>query len=232
MRRADRLLQIVQILRRERKPVSAQLIAAELEVTVRTIYRDMTALESINVPVRGEAGVGYVLEDGYDLPPLIFDSEELEALVLGMRFVHLHGDPDQILAAKNVVTKIAAVLPENLRTELFGISLYAPPRSSIDVKPMVDTRKMREALRAKKVVEISYRDEGGRHTERAIWPISLGYFETTRIVVAWCEMREDFRSFRLDRIERMTLTDRAIPRVQAVLLKEWLDREQYAERLY
>lgn len=231
MRRADRLLQIVQILRRERKPVSAQSIADELEVTVRTVYRDMVAMESINVPVRGEAGIGYVLEDGYDLPPLIFDSDELEALMLGMRFVHVHGDPDQILAAKNVVAKIGAVLPAKLREEMFGVSIYAPPRSR-PVPAYVDTKAVRDALRAEKIIKISYRNEAGDYSERVIWPIGLGYFDTTRIVVAWCTLRQDYRSFRVDRIERLDITDDRIPRARAVMLKEWIEQDKRQNRSY
>lgn len=232
MRRADRLLLIVQILRRARRPVSAATIAEELEVTQRTIYRDMQAMESINVPVRGEAGVGYVLEDGYDLPPLIFNSGELEALMLGSRFVQMHGDTDQALAAKDVVAKIGAVLPVNLREEFFGISLYAPPRGSKPRYAKVDTKELRQALRAGKVIEIHYRDEAGATSKRTLWPIALGYFDTTRIMAAWCELRRDFRSFRVDRIEVLTITDTKIPRSQKVLMKEWVAADKARSRVY
>lgn len=232
MRRADRLLLIVQILRRARGPISAAVIAEELEVTQRTIYRDMQVMESINVPVRGEAGVGYVLEDGYDLPPLIFNSGELEALMLGARFVEIHGDADQALAAKDVVTKIGAVLPANLREEFFGISLYAPPRRSMPDDVKVDTKELRQALRAGKIIDIHYRDEAGASSKRSVWPISLGYFDTTRIMAAWCELRRDFRTFRVDRIEMLTITDTKIPRSQKILIKEWLAADKARQRVY
>lgn len=232
MRRADRLLLIVQILRRARRPVSAATIAEELEVTPRTIYRDMQAMESINVPIRGEAGVGYVLEDGYDLPPLIFNSGELEALMLGARFVQMHGDADQALAAKDVVAKIGTVLPAKLRDEFFGISLYAPPRSSGPSYTKVDTKELRQALRAGKVIDINYRDEAGAASKRTIWPIAIGYFDTTRILAAWCELRRDFRTFRADRIEALVITDRKIPRSQKVLLKEWIATDKARQRTY
>lgn len=232
LRRADRLLQIVQILRRENKPVSAHVIAEELEVALRTIYRDMAAMESINVPVRGEAGVGYVLEDGYDLPPLIFNSSELESLMLGARFVEVHGDPDQVVAAKNMVAKIGAVLPRNLREEFFGISLYAPPLHNRLEKSRVDTKILRQALRAEVIVKIWYRDEAGAASSRTIWPMSLGYFGTRRIVVAWCELREDFRHFRTDRIEELVITDQKIPRPRKVLMREWLAMDAARQRSY
>ncbi len=224
MRRADRLLQIVQILRRESKPVSAQAIAKELEVTQRTIYRDMVAMESIRVPVRGEAGVGYMLEDGYDLPPLIFNTDELEALMLGARFVEMNGDPDQAKAAKNMTAKIGAVLPQKLREEFFIISLYAPPRQQPDENVKVDTSALRQALRSRNVLDIRYKDEAGAVTCRSIWPIAIGYFDTTRILAAWCEARQDYRTFRADRIEKLDIKSRKIPRPHALLMKEWQTR--------
>lgn len=232
MRRADRLLQIVQILRREDKPVSAQAIAAELEVAQRTIYRDMLAMESINVPVRGEAGVGYVLEDGYDLPPLIFNTAELEALMLGARFVETHGDPDQAKAAKNMVAKVGAVLPENLRQEFFNTFLYAPPLTKRPTPSKIDSAELRRVLRAGKIVDISYGDENGNLSSRTIWPIALGYFETKRFLAAWCELREDFRTFRTDRILSMHVTERVLPRSQAALMKQWLAADKARGRDY
>lgn len=232
MRRADRLLQIVQILRREKKPVSAKRIAKELEVAPRTIYRDMVAMESIRVPVRGEAGVGYVLEEGYDLPPLIFNEDELEALMLGARFVEMNGDPEQVAAAKDMMAKVGAVLPKKLREEFFAISLFAPPRSNKDQPVKVDTSKLRWALRYRKIIDIDYADEQGARTARSIWPIALGYFDTTRILAAWCEHRQDFRSFRADRIEKLEITERNIPRPQHVLMKEWRIHEDKSARNY
>lgn len=226
MRRADRLLQIVQILRREGKPVSANAMAEELEVAQRTIYRDMLAMESINVPVRGEAGVGYVLEDGYDLPPLIFNVGELETLMLGARFVEKYGDADQIADARNMVAKVSAVLPTKLRDKLEAVPLYAGPRPAIDPNTKVDSKQVREALRRGKVIELNYVDEAGLETTRTVWPVSVGYFDMNRVMIAWCEMRDDFRAFRVDRIVELIQTDRRVPRAQAVLKKEWLAREK------
>ena len=227
MRRADRLLQIVQILRRAHgQPVSAGRIAEELEVTKRTIYRDMVALESINVPVRGEAGIGYILEGGLDLPPLIFNSLELETLMLGARWVEVHGDADQQIAAKDVVAKIAAVLPEELREEFFEVSLYAPAKTKQRFVGAVSSFELRKALKSNKVIEIEYQNEAGEGSKRRIWPISLGYFDFKRLILGWCELREGFRAFRADRIVSATVLDETPPVSRAVLKKQWWEQEQ------
>lgn len=227
MRRADRLLQIVQILRRANgQPVSAGQIAQELEVTKRTIYRDMVALESINVPVRGEAGVGYVLEGGLDLPPLIFNSTELETLMLGARWVEVHGDMDQQLAAKDVVAKIAAVLPQELRDEFFGVSLYAPAKTKQRYEGSVSSHELRKALRSEKIVELEYTNEKGEESVRRVWPISIGYFDFKRLMLCWCEQRQSFRAFRADRISKLNVLDDRIPKTRAALKKLWWEEEQ------
>ena len=227
MRRADRLLQIVQILRRANgQPVSAGRIADELEVTKRTIYRDMVALEWINVPVRGEAGIGYVLEGGLDLPPLIFNSLELETLMLGARWVEVYGDADQQLAAKDVVAKIAAVLPQDLRDEFFEVSLYAPAKTKQRFPGGVSSFELRKALKANKIIEIEYQNEVGESSKRRIWPISIGYFDFKRLMLGWCELREDFRAFRADRIVKATVLDETPPKARAVLKRLWWEKEQ------
>lgn len=227
MRRADRLLQIVQILRRANgQPISARRIAEELDVTVRTIYRDMVSLESVGVPLRGEAGVGYVLEDGLDLPPLIFNSLELETLMLGARWVESHGDADQKVAARDVVAKIAAVLPEHLRDEFYDVALYAPSGSADRFEGAVSSGVLRQALRSGKIVDLNYVTEDGMHTSRRVWPISLGYFNFKRLLLCWCELRQDFRSFRADRIQSITLLDQKIPKSRAQLKKAWWEAER------
>ncbi|MGJ8529707.1 helix-turn-helix transcriptional regulator [Maritalea sp.] len=227
MRRADRLLQIVQILRRANgEPISAKKIAEELEVNLRTIYRDMVALESINVPVRGEAGIGYVLEGGFDLPPLIFNSVELETLMLGARWVGVYGDVDQRVAAQDVVAKIGAVLPQELKDEFFDIPYYAPQKSNERFEGTVTSHQLRAALKAAKIVEMSYCDEKGERSTRRVWPISLAYFDFKRLLLVWCELRQDFRAFRADRIETFVRTDEPIPKNQNALRAEWWKYEQ------
>jgi predicted DNA-binding transcriptional regulator YafY len=226
MRRADRLLQIVQILRRAKgRPISAREIAGELEVTSRTIYRDMVSLESVGVPIRGEAGVGYVLEDGLDLPPLIFNSLELETLILGARWVETHGDKDQQIAARDIVAKVAAVLPDHLRDEFFEVSLYAPAGTTNKYEGAVSSSELRQALRSGKIIELEYIKEDGAATKRRAWPISLGYFDFKRLLLCWCELRQDFRAFRADRIQSIEILDKNVPKSRAQLKKEWWEVE-------
>jgi len=226
MRRADRLLQIVQILRRANgQPISAKTIAEELEVTQRTIYRYMVGLESINVPVRGEAGVGYVLEGGLDLPPLIFNSTELEALMLGARWVEVHGDVDQQLAAKDVVAKIGAVLPSDLKDEFFDVALYAPASTKKRFEGHVSSHVVRKALKTGRIFNICYKNEAGKESERRVWPISIGYFDFKRLLLCWCELREDFRAFRADRITKLDVLDEKLPRPREALKRVWWEQE-------
>jgi predicted DNA-binding transcriptional regulator YafY len=220
MRRADRLLQIIQILRRHRRPVTAQVVAAELEVSVRTVYRDIAALQADRVPLRGEAGIGYVLDDGFDLPPLMFDANEIEAVILGLRFVERHGDAGLAHAARDVVAKVGAVLPARLKPLLFEASLIVPPQQRA-VVDRVEVGDIREAIRLGRKLRMAYHDESGAATERTISPLALAYFEAVRVLVGWCELREAFRHFRTDRIARMDILDTRYPGRRAALLKQW-----------
>jgi predicted DNA-binding transcriptional regulator YafY len=232
MRRADRLLRLVQILRRARGPVTAARIADELEITVRTVYRDMASLIGNGVPVIGEAGVGYVLGEGFDLPPLMFNPDELEALMLGARLVEARGDPALSLAAADAVTKIAAVLPKSLRPVL----LEAPLMSTRYREPLldhIDAALIRTALREQRKLAIAYVDEKGETTERIVWPVVLGYLEDRRILVAWCELRSDYRHFRTDRIAAASILADRLPKHRDSLLKRWreLEASHSAERM-
>lgn len=209
MRRADRLFQIIQILRRDRgRPVTAAAMAAELEVTVRTVYRDVADLQGRRVPIRGEAGVGYVLEPGHDLPALMFTEDEIEALLLGARIVERWADPDLARAAGDLLGKIEAVLPDALRPRVQSLALVAPPGAP-PPEPGIDMARLRRWIREQKTVWIAYRDEAGRATERVVWPQTLAFFPPVWLLVGWCELRCDFRSFRLDRVTAAEfLTDR------------------------
>ena len=220
MRRAERLLRLIQVLRRHRRPVTAEAIAAELEVSVRTVYRDVAALQGDRVPVRGEAGIGYVLDDGFDLPPLMFDTDEIEAVILGLRWVERRGDRDLAHAARDVVAKIGAVLPPRLKPLLFDASLFVPPSFS-PVTDNVDVGRIREAIRIGRKAVLTYRNESGVESERTIWPLALTYFETVRLVVGWCELRSGFRHFRTDRIISMRILGARYPGRRAALLKQW-----------
>lgn len=220
MRRADRLLQIIQILRRANGPVAASRMAEELEVSQRTLYRDMASLESSGVPIRGEAGIGYVLEDGYDMPPLMFNASELEALMLGARMLDGRVDESLSRAAKDAVAKIAAVVPKDLRDVLIDTPLFAP-QFIAPQKLAIDPDLVRRSLRLERQVSITYEDLKGAVSERTIWPVLISFFDGATVLATWCTLRNDFRSFRLDRLERYEVLDQRLPKPRKTLLVEW-----------
>ena len=220
MRRADRLFQIIQILRRHKKPVTADAIAEELETSKRTVYRDIADLIGQRAPIRGEAGVGYILEDGFDLPPLMLTPEEVEAAVLGAQMVAARGDPALRRAAEDLIAKIGAVIPENLRPLVVEPATRAAPNWKA-TPDNIDMAGVRQQIRAGRKLVLTYRDEQERETRRVIWPFAIGYYETTRLIVAWCEMRTDFRSFRTDRVSAAEFTEDRYPDRPASLRARW-----------
>jgi predicted DNA-binding transcriptional regulator YafY len=219
MRRADRLLRVIQILRRYRRPVTGQVMAEELEISLRTLYRDIADLITDGVPIRGEAGVGYVLGEGYDLPPLMFKADELEAVMLGLRWVAKRGDPDLARAAMDTAAKIGTVLPANLKPFLYDSPLIASPHYN-KVEDRIDVAALRLAIREQHKLHIHYRAEDGTESTRTIWPIGISYFDAQRLIIAWCELRQGFRSFRTDRIiSSEVLSDKYKERRKALLSK-------------
>lgn len=198
MRPADRLFQIVLYLGRGRV-VTAHYLAEQLGVSDRTIYRDIQDLVASGVPIDGEAGVGYRLRRGFQVPPLMFDGAELQALVFGVRVTQTYGDPDMARAAERVLAKVDAVLPERLRGELDSDRLVVPPRT---LPPGASEMlgDVREAINGRVRLFLEYSDAAGRTTERIVWPLSLLYWGHTWTLGAWCELRQAFRSFRVDRI--------------------------------
>lgn len=217
--RSERLLALLQALRRHRRPVSGSDLASETGISLRTLYRDIASLRAQGAHIEGEAGVGYLLKPGFLLPPLMFSPEEIEALVLGSRWVAGTADPKLAGAARDLMTKVAAVLPGDLREDLDRTTLMVPRREQ--VADTADVGGIREAIRQERVLRIAYRNEQGEASERHIWPFALAYFERVRVVLAWCELREDFRSFRTDRILDFADAGRRYRRRRAVLLKEW-----------
>ena len=220
MNRADRMLRLIQVLRRHRSPVTADRLARELEVSVRTVYRDVATLMASRVPVRGEAGIGYVLEEGYDLPPMMLTADEVEAVLIGMRWLRERADPVLARAADDVVAKVGAILPAALKPVLFDATLLAPAMDRPIVVETIDVAPVRRAIREGRALHIAYLDEGGSRSQRRIWPFGLAYFETVRVVLAWCEMRGDFRHFRTDRIESFS-EDGPYPARRAELMRRW-----------
>ncbi|WP_430421829.1 helix-turn-helix transcriptional regulator [Phenylobacterium sp.] len=225
MRRADRLFQIIQILRRGKKPITADAIAEELETSKRTVYRDIADLIGQRAPIRGEAGVGYILEDGFDLPPLMLTPDEIEAAVLGAQMVAARGDPVLRRAAEDLIAKIGAVIPENLRPLVVEPATRAAP-SWKTTPDNIDMAGVRQQIRAGRKLILTYRDEQDRETRRTVWPFAIGYYETSRLIMAWCEMRSDFRSFRTDRVAGAEFTEDRYPDRPASLRARWRRHQQ------
>jgi predicted DNA-binding transcriptional regulator YafY len=220
MRRADRLFQIIQILRRSRGPATAQAIAAELETSKRTVYRDIADLIRQRVPIRGEAGVGYVLDRDFHLPPLMLSPDEIEAAVLGAQWVARRADSQLARAAQDLVAKIAAVVPERLRPYVLEPTAGTPPAWQ-NAPDNIDMARVRAHIRGGRKIALRYRREDGVESRRTIWPIAVGYHDTTRMLVAWCELRNDFRHFRTDRIVAAEFLDARYPERPAALRAKW-----------
>lgn len=219
MRRGDRLFEIIEILRRAKAPISAQSIGDELGVTKRTVYRDVAALIAQGVPINGEAGVGYILEPGYHMPPLMLTPDEIEAVMLGVLWVQTRGEPELALAAEKMITKLETVAPAKYRTSfLEPVVSVAPVEQPEEV---LGAASIRLAIRRRNKIALVYTDNSGQETRRVIWPILLGYRDTSRIIAAWCELREGFRYFRTERILEAQVLDTPIPRRMDVLRTEW-----------
>lgn len=221
MRRAERLFQIIQILRRSRGPVTAAALAAELETSKRSVYRDIAALIGQRVPIRGEAGFGYVLEGGFDLPPLMLTTEEVEAAVLGAQWVAGHADPALAHAARDLIAKIAAAVPDGLRSLIHDAAARTPPAWKMPADGL-DVALARAWARKGYKIALTYRDRNGDISERIVWPVAIAYFDAARVLVAWCEWREDFRDFRADRVVKADFLDERFPGRPSELRRRWL----------
>lgn len=227
MSRTQRLLDLIQILRSHRYPVTGAQLAADLDISLRTLYRDIATLQEQGASIAGEPGLGYVLKPGFMLPPLMFSEDEIEALVLGSRWVADRGDERLAFAARNALQKIAAVLPPDLRESLDTTTLLA---GSDDNRADIDTALplLRAAIRNEHKIHLNYRDGKGQASQRMIWPFALGYFEHVRVLIAWCELRQEIRHFRSDRIVSFEVYPQRYPRRRQTLLKEWREIEGIA----
>lgn len=226
MSKSQRLFDLMQMLRRHPRPVSGTELAREAGVSLRTVYRDIADLQALGAEIEGEPGVGYVLRPGFLLPPLMFSEEEIQAVALGVQWVQRQTDEGLALAAHNALAKIGAVLPSELRHKLDDSSFHVSRRTP--KAPAVDLQMLRQAMREQRKLRMIYRDPRGTETERVIWPIMLGFFEARRIIAGWCELREDFRSFRTDRIVRGRLLKERYPGRRRDLVRRW--RTQVAEQ--
>lgn len=220
MSRTERLLDLIQLLRRHRFPVSGVSLAQELGISLRTLYRDISMLKGQGAPIEGEAGMGYVLRPGFTLPPLMFTADEIEAIVLGSRWVADRTDTQLKIAAQNALAKIAAVLPNELREQLEISGLLIAP-GHIATSKDSDLILIRKAVRLEKKLQLTYQDVNENSSQRMIWPLALGFFDQVRILIAWCELRQDFRHFRTDRIIELNLTEMNYPERRQALLKKW-----------
>jgi len=222
MRRADRLFQIVQYLRAGRL-LTAKILAERLEVSERTIYRDIADLQGSGVPIDGEAGIGYLMREGYDLPPLMFSREEVSALIVGARMIGAWGGAKMALAAETALAKIDNVLPDDMRGQARTTPVFAFDFQMPDfLKERFDL--INQAILVREILIIDYRNPEGEATRREIEPLGLYYWGRTWTLVAWCRLREDFRSFRLDRMQEFEPTGRNAKAAKGRTLRDYLEK--------
>jgi len=205
MRRADRLFQIVQLIR-GRRLSTADFLAQRLEVSARTVYRDVADLQAQGVPIEGEAGVGYRMRAGFDLPPLMFTTEEAQALVASVRLARPRLDETLASQAEAALGKILAVLPSVARAAAEGLALYAPP-TALDPATRGRLEPLRRAAESRRMLWLRYRDLKEAESERRVRPLGCFYWSEVWTLAAWCESRADFRNFRVDRILDMSVLD-------------------------
>jgi predicted DNA-binding transcriptional regulator YafY len=220
MARAERLLELMQALRRRRAPVAGAALAEELGVSLRTLYRDIVALNAQGAAIEGEAGLGYVLRPGFALPPLMFTLEEIEALALGARWVEERADEGLTRAAKDALAKIAAVLPPERAAALDWPQLLAGGSRAGEAERAA-LPLARKALAEERKLYFAYADQGGQRTERIVWPVAVGFFDSVMMLAAWCEEREAFRHFRLDRMGSVEVLPVRMPKPRRSLLRDW-----------
>ncbi len=220
MRRADRLFQIIQLLRR-RKVVTAAFLAEQLEVSERTIYRDVRDLVLSGTPIDSGAGVGYTLRPGYDLPPLMFNEEEIQALVLGARVVESFGDEDLAKASRSALSKVETVLPKHLRATLARSALFAPKRS---MGPRISRTliPIRTAVVKRRKLQLDYSRDDGEKSRRVVRPLAALFWGNVWTMTAWCELRCDFRNFRVDRIRKITVLEEEFEPEKGRTLEDFL----------
>ena len=218
--RAARLLHLLDALRRRRTAAPGAALAQDLGVSLRTLYRDIATLREQGADIAGDPGVGYLLKPGFMLPPLMFGADELEALLLGARWVSLQPDPELAFAAQSALARVAGTLPTDARLALETSGLMVP-RSAPDTAPEPWLPELRRAIRDERKVVLDYGDANGEATRRTVWPFAVGFFQHSRLLAAWCELRRDFRHFRADRVRHLQATDEPLPERRHVLIRRW-----------
>jgi predicted DNA-binding transcriptional regulator YafY len=204
MKQTERLLKIINLLRKRRTVFTAKQMADKLDVSVRTVYRDIQKLEAGGIPIEGEAGVGYRLLRGFDMPPLMFDADEVEALLLGVRMVRAWSDEQLASSANSALNKILGVLPQELKELDDSLPLTVPVFSSHERKAEQGP-VLRQAIKARSILQIAYVDARGCPSERRVWPLGLFFWGSVWTLLCWCNLRNDYRTFRIDRIEQITV---------------------------
>jgi predicted DNA-binding transcriptional regulator YafY len=227
MSRSERLFDLLHALRRHSRPVSGKALAGEISVSIRTLYRDIASLQAQGAEIEGEPGVGYILRPGFLLPSLMFPPEEIEALALGARWVAGRADGRLADSALSALARIAAVLPQELRGAIEGSALLVGQGAKAP-EDRIAPDLLRKAIRAERKLRLIYRDAAGALSQRIVWPFALAFFERSRVLMGWCELREDFRNFRTDRIEAAELIESRYPKRRQALLKAWRQSERAA----
>ena len=210
----------METLRRYRYPVKGSELAENLNISLRTLYRDIAALQSQGARIEGAPGVGFLLRPGFVLPPLMLSVEETEALILGSRWVSQRADSDLREAAANLLAKIEAVVPHDLRQEMASSGMLVGPGENPPARDG-DLARIRKAIRAQNKLALRYLDLADDETTRTVWPFALAFFDRALILAAWCELRQDFRHFRIDRIRNFVVLNEVCPRNRRSLLEEW-----------
>ncbi|WP_193015205.1 helix-turn-helix transcriptional regulator [Proteus sp. FME41] len=220
MTRTQRLLTLLQILKENRYPITAEVLADKLHISVRSIYRDIESLRNQGAEITGEAGVGYQLKSGLLLPPLTFDINELEALILGLRWVESNTDKELSHSAVRAINKINAIVTTQHQALLEQNTLFVPTNQIIEVNDTI-AKDLRLSLREERKAKINYKDAQNQLSSRIIWPIAVGYFQYSQVIAAWCELRQNYRHFRLDRIISYEVLSDNLPYPKNYLLSRW-----------
>ena len=222
MRRTERLFQIIQMLRSTRSPITGKELADELEISLSTLYRDMAELIAHRLPITGEAGVGYLLDGGYDMPPLMLTADELEAAALGAAWVEAEADPSLARAARDLVAKLSEAIPKELRPIVLDASSKAI-KTRVKVSEQFDSALLRHAIRERYRLQLIYKDRSGGMTDRIVWPLLIAFLDRTRYLVGWCETKQDYRHFKTERIKELKVLGEKYQGRRAALLKGWED---------
>jgi predicted DNA-binding transcriptional regulator YafY len=220
MNRTERLLNLLQILRSYRYPVSGERLAERCGVSIRTLYRDIATLRAQGAEIEGEVGIGYVLKPSFFLPPLMLTAPEIDALLLGMRWVTQYGDAPLMTSAVDALAKVTSVLPPKVKNSLNAYTLRAGPPASMAMRKE-NLSVLRDAIADQRKIEIIYKAAEEKVSQRIIWPFSIGYFVDGRILVAWCEQQQEFRHFKTDKITSLKVLDERYPRAKDRLFREW-----------